>query len=128
MLAWSSLYLIPPFLLAGLILLGLFGLTQSGIIDPKASTTQAQILGGLALIGFIVSLVYLVVLGLRLAFSYVLLALEDTPTSTARSYVRESLSFTRGHVIFLVSLLVPFVLITAVVTGLFQNMESARLK
>lgn len=49
-LGWTSLYILPPIVFAIIVLLGLFGLTTTGILDPTSDRTHATILGSLAFV------------------------------------------------------------------------------
>ena len=97
-LSWTSLYLLPPLVVGMLILLVLFLLRHFGVLN-ETNRVHNMILGSVSLIGAVGCIVWMLVIAIRTTFGYMLLLqAPENPTKTARSYVTDSLSLTKGKV------------------------------
>jgi hypothetical protein len=112
-LGWSTLYMLPSLLLGIAILGGLFVCTQTGILTPNTNELHAQILAGIGLVGGLVFLIMLLVLTIRVLFGYMYMLDADAESSSAHELVRRSLHLTKGGVLRIIALSIPFFILAA---------------
>ncbi len=119
-LAWTSLYILPPLLFWLGAFIVLFFLRSYGLIDPQSNPLHATLLWGIWWGVLIISIFWLIIRWIRLSFSYMYLLDDNIHTIASREFVRKSLELSRWKILQIASLALPFVILINGTSGIFE--------
>lgn len=121
-LGWSSLYVLAP-VLVGLLAfaVGIIFLSDPASADESRNLVLGSVTAAVAVAAFIAFLYF----ALRTGFSTFEILSDDSASETGRTYVRRSMAFTKGKVLRIVMLVLPFAIVAGFAESLIRDADYA---
>ncbi|NDK19304.1 hypothetical protein GW819_00505 [Candidatus Gracilibacteria bacterium] len=117
-LGWIGLYLLIP------IVVGFILIVPFAIFAKISLGLSPFLIGGIALVLFLIVLVWFIYLAIRLAFSYYAL-LYSKEIHKAKTYIDESFRLTKKKVWKIIFMILPFLVVIGLIAGIMQTVEDS---